>query len=111
MPFIKRLSPQDAHDKVQDGKALLICAYDSDEKFSQMALDGAISFDEYRSMQPTLPRNKELIFYCACPKEASAVEQAAHAKRSGFQDVEVVAGGVEAWEDAGLPSVTIAAFI
>jgi hypothetical protein len=58
-----RLGPQEVHNKVQAGKALLICAYESDVKFRQAALVGAISFSEFERRKVSLPRDMELVFY------------------------------------------------
>ena len=64
MSGTKRTSPEEAHDKVQAGEALLVCAYESDEKFYEMALEGAISYGEFSQRRESLPRDMELIFYC-----------------------------------------------
>jgi len=45
--------------------ALLVCAYDSDEKFRQNRLDGAISLADFQARERTLPKDGEIIFYCA----------------------------------------------
>jgi len=60
-----RVSPEEARQKVASSGALLICAYDDDEKFKMVHLEGAISLNEFKERIPTLDRNRELIFYCA----------------------------------------------
>lgn len=62
---VQRISPREARQKVQQGEALLVCAYDSREKFSQLHLEGALSLDTFRARLPELPKNREIIFYCA----------------------------------------------
>jgi len=47
------------------GAAILVCAYEDDEKFKALHLDGAISFNEFRSNLPSLSKNREMVFYCA----------------------------------------------
>jgi hypothetical protein len=59
----KRMSPQEVREHVQAGKALLICAYESDEKFQETALDGAVSFSEYQRRMPSLSPQTEIVFY------------------------------------------------
>lgn len=44
----------------------------------------------------------EVVVYCACPNEASAVKVAQQLKRLGFNRVRPLAGGIEAWIAAGL---------
>lgn len=98
-----RISPQEARQKVTAGQALLVCAYDDADKFKTHHLAGAMSFSELRSRLPGLAKNQEMIFYCAWPKEASAVSLAAKFANDGYTNVKVVKGGVEAWKTAGYP--------
>lgn len=58
-----RVSPQETRGKVQAGTALLVCAYEADEKFKAMHLEGAISIKELRSRLPSLSKDQEIIFY------------------------------------------------
>jgi hypothetical protein len=57
------VSAQEVHSKVQSGQALLVCAYESDAKFQQTALDGAIPFSEFERRKDSLARDYELVFY------------------------------------------------
>ncbi|TMQ16255.1 MAG: ArsR family transcriptional regulator [Deltaproteobacteria bacterium] len=61
----ERIDPHTARADIASSKALLVCAYDSPEKCQQYALDGAIDLDELRRREPSLPRQQEIIFYCA----------------------------------------------
>lgn len=61
----ERIGPEDAYKKVRSGEALFVCAYDSEEKFATLKLQGAISVTEFKSMLPYLPKDREIIFYCA----------------------------------------------
>lgn len=60
-----RVSPEETRQKVVSGSALLVCAYNNEEKFKKLQLEGAISLNELADRLPSLPRNKEIIFYCA----------------------------------------------
>jgi hypothetical protein len=60
-----RVGPEETRQKVRSGDALLVCAYHEDEKFQRVPLEGAIPFSEFSSRVPTLPKDTELIFYCA----------------------------------------------
>lgn len=62
---VERISAPQAHEHMRSHDALLVCAYDRDEKFHQNHLEGAIPLDELRSRSRALPRTQELIFYCA----------------------------------------------
>jgi hypothetical protein len=59
-----RISPEDARIKITAG-ALLVCAYESDERFKLNHLEGAVSFSEFMKIKKTLPKDKGIIFYCA----------------------------------------------
>lgn len=60
-----RISAQEARRHAQDGSALLVCAYEDEEKFSNNHLEGAISFQTFTSRKPDLSHDQEIIFYCA----------------------------------------------
>lgn len=65
MEMIPRVRPEEIRERVQSGAALLVCAYDDDEKFKNFRLQNALSLRQFREVEPTLPKEKELIFYCA----------------------------------------------
>jgi hypothetical protein len=58
-----RISAQEARKKVQAGEALLVCAYEDEEKFRKMHLEDAISLTEFRKRVDSLSREQEIIFY------------------------------------------------
>ena len=64
MPAV-RSSPQEAYEKVKAGQAILVCGYEEEEKFKAMRLEMGVSFAEFQAMLPTLPKDREIIFYCA----------------------------------------------
>lgn len=61
----ERLSAPDVRDKLINESALLVCAYDDDDKFKQFHLSGAISLSEFKSKTNTLKKDQEIFFYCA----------------------------------------------
>ena len=42
-----------------------VCAYVDEAKCSRMRLDGSITLSELSARLPSLPRDQEIIFYCA----------------------------------------------
>jgi len=50
-----------------------------------------------------LPRDIEVVVYCACPNEVSAAKVARELQRAGFSNVRPLLGGIDAWIAAGLP--------
>ena len=61
----ERIDPRETRQKIESGEALLVCAYDDEEKCRNMHLDGAIHLQELEEKLPEIPKEKELIFYCA----------------------------------------------
>ncbi len=98
-----RIPPEEVRQKVLSGSTLLVCAYDDDEKFKKMHLEGAISFSKFKSKITSLSKEQEIIFYWAWPKEASAAGRAVKYIEEGFRKVRVLGGGVEDWKKAGYP--------
>ncbi len=60
-----RISPKEAYEKVKAGKILLVCAYEDDERYQQMQLEGGISFKDFQAKLPALSKDQEIAFYCA----------------------------------------------
>ena len=60
-----RTPAEKVRQKVTDGSALLVCAYDDEQKFQQLYLEGAISLAEFKSRVSALEKDQDIIFYCA----------------------------------------------
>jgi hypothetical protein len=65
MDVIERISVEDAHAKVAAHQALLVCAYEDDAKCRVLNLDGSISLTSFQSRAASLPKNQDIIFFCA----------------------------------------------
>ncbi len=61
----ERITAEEARSKMEQSGALLVCAYDDEEKCRRMKLKGAISLNELKSKLPALPKEQEIVFYCA----------------------------------------------
>ena len=65
MSPIERISPEEAFEQVSTGEALLVCAYEDEEKCRQ-ALDQALHSRRSRtSSAVAVPRDRKIVFYCA----------------------------------------------
>ena len=60
-----RVSPEEIFPRVKSGECLLVCAYDNEETFRSMRLEGAISLQDFKSQVSRIPKDQEIIFYCA----------------------------------------------
>lgn len=59
----ERITPEEVYEKLKSGKVLLVCAYEDEAKFEKMHLQGAISFNEFKSNLPSLAKDQEIVFY------------------------------------------------
>jgi hypothetical protein len=60
-----RIDVIEARRKTSTGEALLVCAYEDRAKCDRIKLEGAISLTDFRGLANELPRDKEIVFYCA----------------------------------------------
>jgi hypothetical protein len=65
MAQVERIEVDDARRNVRSGKALLVCAYDDEEKCNQARLEGSITLADLRARLASVPKDREIIFYCA----------------------------------------------
>ncbi len=65
MATTARVTPQEIYPRVKAGQAILVCAYADEAKFRSMQLEGAVSLRELQSRLPGLPKDQEIVFYCA----------------------------------------------
>lgn len=101
MREIPRVTPQQIKKKVESGEVLLVCAYDSEEKFASHHLAGALSLKDFQAQEEGLPDKKEIVFYCACNQDDTAAGMAARYREKGFIETKALKGGAEAWQQAG----------
>jgi hypothetical protein len=59
----ERISPKEVYQKLKSGTMLLVCAYEDEAKFKKMQLEGAISFNEFKSKLPSFSKDQEIVFY------------------------------------------------
>jgi membrane protein DedA with SNARE-associated domain/rhodanese-related sulfurtransferase len=71
-------------------------------------IPGAVAFDPSRmdTVAAELPDKREVILYCNCPSEASAAHIARLLMDRGVRSVRPLAGGLQAWIDAGFKADT-----
>ena len=68
-----------------------------------LRIPGAVAFDvsQVDTVVAELPDGREVILYCNCPSEASAARIARLLMNRGVRSVRPLAGGLQAWLDAG----------
>ncbi|MDR4460183.1 MAG: DedA family protein/thiosulfate sulfurtransferase GlpE [Nitrospirales bacterium] len=50
-----------------------------------------------------IPRQGDVILFCACPNEATAARMALLLRRNGIRNVRPLAGGIDAWRERNFP--------
>ena len=60
-----RIDVEEARRRVSRGGALLVCAYADESRCERIRLEGSISLAQLEGLVETLPRNREIVFYCA----------------------------------------------
>lgn len=61
-----------------------------------------VDIDDLERALAVIPHDREVVVYCACPNEASAVKVAMLLRERGIHRVRPLAGGIDAWILAGL---------
>jgi len=62
---VTEIGAKQARHDVEISDALLVCAYESQEKFESHYLQGAMSLDDLHEHEGSLSKQREIIFYCA----------------------------------------------
>jgi membrane protein DedA with SNARE-associated domain/rhodanese-related sulfurtransferase len=102
---IARIGVRDLRALIDGGKRPVIVdvrsrgSRDLDRRF----IPGALAMDiaEVDARLEELPTDREIIFYCTCPNEASAAQVAKKLIALGYTRVRPLHGGLDAWIDAG----------
>lgn len=60
-----RIDVDVAREHSASGRALLVCAYDDDEKCRKMRIKSALTMSEFRKTKARTDKRDEIILYCA----------------------------------------------
>jgi hypothetical protein len=60
-----RIDVEEARRKVSAGDAFLVCAYEDETKCDRIRLEGAVAVKQFETRAAGLPKDREIIFYCA----------------------------------------------
>jgi len=62
----RRMSPESVRRRMEsDDRPLLVCGYDNDRKCQENAIGGAITYNQFVNQLDQIPKEREIIFYCA----------------------------------------------
>jgi rhodanese-related sulfurtransferase len=111
-PEVERITAEELMAKMAKNEAVTIVDMRAIDSFVQSTdkIKGAIHMKARRlhyrlSFSPfkELPRDREIVTYCACPSDEIAVRGAQVLMEAGFKRVRVLKGGWQAWLKAGGP--------
>jgi len=56
-----------------------------------------VDLEDLEGALASIPGGREMVVYCACPNDATAVKVALLLQRRGVHDIRPLAGGFDAW--------------
>jgi membrane protein DedA with SNARE-associated domain/rhodanese-related sulfurtransferase len=101
-----RITAQELHDMMRrgDDPIVLDVRTNTHRRADGRQIPGAHAVD-LEALERTLseiPRDRDVVVYCACPNEVTAAKVALQLRARGFRRVRPLAGGIDAWASAGL---------
>jgi rhodanese-related sulfurtransferase len=105
-PAVEMISADELKAKVTSNNPVTIIDVRSAEGFaaSTTTVKGSIHFKlrhlKYRLAYPPfkdLPKDREIVTYCSCPKDQSSIAAAQILQAAGFKRVKVLQGGWQEW--------------
>ncbi len=106
-----RVSVHELEQLISNGRAPVILDVRSHSaRFADTRqIPGAVAADLNNPDFEVTSADSEIVVYCTCPNEASAAQVARLLMERGFKRVRPLAGGLDAWVEAGLPIAGIGA--
>jgi rhodanese-related sulfurtransferase len=98
-----RLSPQTAAERMAQTNPPLVIDVRAPRERAEKTIGGTMHMplNTLRSSMSDVPRDRPLVVFCAGGYRSSIA--ASVLQRDGFTNVSELAGGIAAWEAAGLP--------
>jgi rhodanese-related sulfurtransferase len=111
-PEVKTISAEEMNTKLSGNQAVKIIDVRGSESYAAATstIKGAIHF-KVRKLKSRLgyaplkdlPKDREIVTYCSCPKDEASIEAAQILQASGFKRVRVLQGGWQEWLKANGP--------
>ena len=98
--LVPRVTAQQLTEKIAVGENTLIIdlrPYGDREDMPGIPGSIARSLDEVLAKRHELPHDRDVVLYCACPRDAASAHVAGKLREGGFTRVWALAGGIEAW--------------
>jgi membrane protein DedA with SNARE-associated domain/rhodanese-related sulfurtransferase len=103
-----QITPEELNGKLETGETVVIIDLQGlrDHPQGYQGIPGAVRIDPHRLEQEpalSIPRDHEVILYCADSHEIASARVAHALHRRGFECVRPLAGGLRAWRERGFP--------
>jgi membrane protein DedA with SNARE-associated domain/rhodanese-related sulfurtransferase len=102
-----RISPEELYQQVKSGDEPVIVdlRHQLDFLAAPRTLPKALRMNpnEITERRGELPSDRDIVVYCTCPNEATAVKVAKELHKMGVDRVRPLAGGLVGWERLGFP--------
>jgi len=104
---VARITPTELKQLIDNGREPVIVDVRGtlDHVNDPYTIPGALRIpaEQLEQRHHEIPRNQNIILFCACPNEATAAKMAMVLKRKGIRRVRPLAGGIDAWRELGYP--------
>ena len=98
--LVPRVTAQQLAEKIAGGdNPLIIDLRPHEDRDDVPGIPGsiALSLDEVLAKRHELPQDRDVVLYCACPRDTTSVYVAGKLHQGGFTRVWALASGIEAW--------------
>jgi membrane protein DedA with SNARE-associated domain/rhodanese-related sulfurtransferase len=104
---IARITPEELKSKIDAGEDLIILdlRHNLDFEAQPETIPGALHMDasELEEANEVIPRDREIVLFCACPNEVTAARLALLLRSKGITRIRPLAEGYEGWRSRGFP--------
>ena len=109
---LARITPEELKERLDAGERVFVVDLQGGRRHSRdrEGIPGAVRIDPHRLEQyrprdkkAQIPRDCEVVLYCASPHEFTSARVALALQRRGFERVRPLAGGLRAWRERGFP--------
>jgi membrane protein DedA with SNARE-associated domain/rhodanese-related sulfurtransferase len=104
---IARITPEELKEKIDSGEDVIIVdlRHALDFEAQPETIPGALHMDaaELEEAHEIIPRDREIVLFCACPNEVTAARLALLLRSKGITRIRPLAEGYEGWRSRGFP--------
>jgi membrane protein DedA with SNARE-associated domain/rhodanese-related sulfurtransferase len=104
---IARITPEELKEKLDAGEDVLVVdlRHSLDFDANPETIPGALHVDaaELEEAYQVIPRDREIVLFCACPNEVTAARLALILRSKGITRIRPLSEGYEGWRSRGFP--------